>query len=83
VGPLQNQGFMKVKLRKPFFLAKILQKIYEKKGSKMKRIEFCLAWFEFRLDKIRKYISELFSITYFVLSDTNITFSPTLPILIE
>jgi hypothetical protein len=30
VGPLENQGFMKIKLRKPFFLAKKLQKLLEK-----------------------------------------------------
>jgi hypothetical protein len=35
VGPLENQGFMKVKLRKPFFLAKNKRKqriMDEKKG---------------------------------------------------
>jgi hypothetical protein len=36
VGPLENQGFMKVKLRKPFFLAKKLQKLDEKECKKMK-----------------------------------------------
>jgi hypothetical protein len=39
VGPLENQGFMKVKLHKPFFLAKNLQKQNEKKCSRMKKVE--------------------------------------------
>jgi hypothetical protein len=35
VGPLENQGFMKLKLLKPFFLEKNLQKIGEYDREKL------------------------------------------------
>jgi hypothetical protein len=52
VGPLENQGFMKVKLRKPFFLAKNLQKLKEMKCNKMKRGEGIKFWTKKSLGEI-------------------------------
>jgi hypothetical protein len=42
VGQLENQLFMKTKLRKPFFLAKKLQKLLEKKEAKGIMFSFAL-----------------------------------------
>jgi len=50
VGPLENQGFMKISLREPFFLAKNLQKYWKKKEAKGIMFSFalrlCLPWVE-------------------------------------